>query len=83
MATHFVKVGDRYPILVATLLKPDGTAQDLTGYTVKLLMRKRDATTLKVNAAASIISPTAGTRTRLRAISRFACVAVGGVLIRC
>lgn len=60
MATHFLKVGDRYPALVATLTSADGTAKNLTGHTVKFLMRLTTSSTPKVNAAAAIVTAASG-----------------------
>ncbi len=51
--------GDRYPVLRATL-RVDGAAADLTGCKAKLHMRLDGADTLKVNAAASVVTPASG-----------------------
>ncbi len=51
--------GDRYPVLRATL-RVDGAAVDLTGCTARLRMRLDGADTLKVNAAASVVTPASG-----------------------
>lgn len=57
-----LRKGDRLPLLTATLLDPDGDAVDLTTATgVIFQMRAKHASTLKVSAAASVLSPaTAG-----------------------
>jgi hypothetical protein len=61
-ADFYLKKGDRLASLVATLKKPDGTAQDLTGATVFMYMRLRGSTgTPKINgASASIIDAANG-----------------------
>lgn len=46
---------------VSDTIKVAGAAFDLTGASVKFCMRLRTSTTLKVNATATIVSPTAGT----------------------
>lgn len=55
---HFV--GNRSPSLTGTILV-DGVPVNLTGSTVKLQMRQVIASTLKVDAAATIVSAPAGT----------------------
>lgn len=62
-ATTHYKQNDRLPVYTATLLAGSGssaTAIDLTGCTVKFLMRDK-AKTVKVNAAATVVSAEAGT----------------------
>lgn len=56
--THFV--GNRDPSLADTI-KISGVAVDLTGKTVKFKMRAENASTLKVDAAAIVVSAPAGT----------------------
>lgn len=59
MADTFEVIQDALgPALEATLTKGDGTAQDLTGATVKLFMERRSTGTIKINgAAAAIVAP--------------------------
>jgi len=52
--------GNRDPSLTDTI-RVDGIAQDLTGKTVKLKMRLETGSTLKVDAAAVVVSAPAGT----------------------
>lgn len=61
LTTHYVKQGDRKPSVAATLKYADGTVKDLTGYTVKFLMRKKAGATPKIDAAAAVVSAVAGT----------------------
>jgi hypothetical protein len=42
MSDFFIKVGDRFPVLVTTLKNADGSAMDLTGTKVKFFMRWPD-----------------------------------------
>lgn len=49
------KQGDRLPPLDVVLEESDGTPVDLTGSTVKFLMRALGGTIAKVDAAASVI----------------------------
>lgn len=61
MDTLVVKfVGDRDNDLADTIER-DGTAVNLTGATVKLQMRAVGSSTLKVDAAATIVSSVNGT----------------------
>jgi len=55
-----VKQDDREPSVFATL-QAGGVVIDLTGSTVKFIMRNRATGTVKVNASATVLSPTAGT----------------------
>ena len=55
-----VKRNDRVPSVFATLLS-GVTPIDLTGSTVKFIMRQRGGAAVKVNAAAVVVSATAGT----------------------
>lgn len=57
MITHFK--GNRSPSITDTI-KVDGAAFDLTGSTVKFKMRQEMSATLKVDAAATIVTPAAG-----------------------
>jgi hypothetical protein len=61
--TTVLRKGDTLPAYAATLVEgPARTPLDLTGCTVRFHMRSANATALlKVNAAATIVSPTAGT----------------------
>lgn len=54
-------VGNRNPSITETITYADGTPVDLTGATVTFKMRSVNSTTLKVNAAATIVSAPAGT----------------------
>ena len=58
--SFIIKRNDRSPSIEATLASA-GTGVDLTGATVKFIMRLPGATSAKVNAAATIVSETAGT----------------------
>ncbi len=58
-----MKVGDRLPVLAATLLDVNGSAIDLTGLTVDFHMRKVGATALTATGTCTVVSPTAGTVT--------------------
>lgn len=53
-------VGNRRPSLSDTITI-GGVAYDLTGHTVKLKMRALRSSTLKVDAAATVVTPAAGT----------------------
>jgi hypothetical protein len=55
-----IKRGDRSPSVEATLRKA-GVVVDLTGGTVQFVMKSKHGGTLKVNAAAVIVSASAGT----------------------
>jgi hypothetical protein len=60
--TFAIKQHDRRPAFTSTLEAPADTPIDLTGCTAKFIMSLNVTPfTLKVNAAATIISPTAGT----------------------
>lgn len=48
--------GQLGPALQATLLKGDGTAQDLTGATITLFMERRSTGTIKISAGAAIVN---------------------------
>ena len=66
MSTFKIKQGDLVPALTATLMQAVGTAAavpiDLTTASgVKFAMRTRNGDTLKVDAAATIVTPSAGT----------------------
>lgn len=54
-------VGNRNPSITETLTTGGGTAYDLTSSTVRFLMRAVGASTNKVAASATIVSPAAGT----------------------
>lgn len=61
MDSFMLRKGDRLPVLSATLLNSSGSAINLSGGSVEFHMRLVDGSTLKVNAAATIVSATAGT----------------------
>jgi hypothetical protein len=54
-------VGNRNPSITETITTADGTPVNLTGSTVKFKMRALRSSTLKVNAAATVVSAPAGT----------------------
>lgn len=54
-------VGNRNPSITDTITYEDGTPVDLTGATVTFKMRALNSTTLKVNTAATVVTPSAGT----------------------
>jgi hypothetical protein len=61
MTTFTIKQGDRLPVIEATLAGADGAA-DLTGATVKFLMRSKGAgATVLVDAAATVVGAALGT----------------------
>lgn len=53
-ADFYIKSGDTSPDLVTTLLDADGAAVNLTGATVRFLMRPRGETELTVDGTAVI-----------------------------
>lgn len=55
-----MKRGDTAPSLRATLRNPDGSAPDLTGATVKFLMRDRTSGAVRVNGSAAIVTAASG-----------------------
>lgn len=55
-----IKQGDRLPLLNATLVDSDGAAVNLTGASVRFLMRN-EAGTVVVNQAATVVSAASGT----------------------
>ena len=59
-ADFYIKAGDRWPTLDATLTDADGTAIDLSGATVKFVMGTVGGTA-KINADATVVSAAAGT----------------------
>jgi hypothetical protein len=59
LTTFHLKRGDRLPSLSATLQTVDGVAVDLTGGTVRFLMRRRGQVA-KVNAAAVVVVAATG-----------------------
>lgn len=62
MSTHpTFFVGNRNPSITQTITNDNGAAHDLTGQTVKFRMRAVGSQTLKVDAAATIVSAAAGT----------------------
>lgn len=60
MADFVIKRNDLDPAIEAQLLNADGTPLDLTGRTVKFIMRLRSGSSPKVNANATIASATDG-----------------------
>jgi hypothetical protein len=60
MSTFTLKRNDRGRSLSAQLLNGDGSVIDLTGSTVKFIMRLSGATTAKVNAAAVVVTAATG-----------------------
>ena len=56
-----IKSGDTTPVITATLTDSAGAAVNLTGATVRFVMRKGGAATAKVAAAATVVSAPAGT----------------------
>lgn len=61
LTRFYIKQGDLLPPLDATLKYSDGTVINLTGCTVKFLMRKITSGAVKVNAAAAVQIAAAGT----------------------
>lgn len=61
LTTFSIKQDDRKPSISATLQYADGTVRDLTGCTVKFLMRKRPGVTAKVDASATVVTAASGT----------------------
>ena len=59
MATVYIKKGDRYPLLTATLQTEDGTAIDLTGGSVVFRMSTQHGKNL-VNTAATVVTAASG-----------------------
>ena len=60
-ADYWIKKGDTTPAIASTLLDADGNPVNLTGATVRFIMRKKGASSAKVNAAATVVTPAAGT----------------------
>lgn len=61
ITTFTIKQGDRLPSIEATLAGADGPA-DLTGATVKFLMRTKGASpTILIDAAATVVGAVLGT----------------------
>jgi len=60
LTRFYLKQHDRLPSLVATLQYADGTPKDLTGCTVKFLMRRTRGALAKVDAAAVVTDATTG-----------------------
>lgn len=61
MPDFTVKQGDTLPVFSDTLSYSDGTNPNLTGASVQFIMRSMVNKTVTTNAAATIVSPTAGT----------------------
>ncbi len=60
MSDFTVKRNDRLPEITALLKDPAGAAVNLTGATVKFLMRSPNAASAKVNAAGAIVDAASG-----------------------
>ena len=58
--TAYLKQNDTSPTLDAILTDVDGTVVDVTGATVRFHMQKIGATTLKIDAAATVVDGAAG-----------------------
>lgn len=56
-----IKSGDTTPVITATLTDANGAAVNLTGATVRFVMKKGGTATPKVAAAATVVSAVAGT----------------------
>lgn len=60
MADFTIKRGDRLPVIQATIKDDTGTVVDLTGATVDFHMVHKTTRTVKVDAAASVVTPATG-----------------------
>lgn len=60
MADYTMTQGDTLRSIEATLYGPDGAVIDLTGCTVKFLMRRQNSAVLKVQSLATIVTAAAG-----------------------
>lgn len=60
MADYSIKQGDVLPIFTDTLTYSDGTPVNLTGATVKFVMRALTSNTLTTNAPATVVNPGGG-----------------------
>ena len=60
MADFVIRKGDRLPELQATLTDSAGAAVNLTGLTVRFHMRQVGSRTVKVNGAATLVTPASG-----------------------
>lgn len=58
--TFYIKKGDRLPSLGVTLLDSAGTAQDVTGATVKFAVRRKGNKTTLLDATATIVTAASG-----------------------
>lgn len=56
----YIKQNDTLPALVAYLYNPDGSVVDLTGATVKFIMRLTSGGAAKVDTAATVVTATSG-----------------------
>jgi hypothetical protein len=60
--TFYMKQGDTLPAIAATLAGADGEPADLTGASVRFLMRtKGSSSSVLVDADATVVDPTEGT----------------------
>lgn len=55
-----MKAGDRLPIMTAKLVDENGAAVNLTGATVRFIMRPKFQSSVKINAAATILAALTG-----------------------
>lgn len=60
LTVHYIKQGDLKPSIAAILSYVGGSVKNLTGHTVKLLMRARPGVTPKISAAVTVVSEPAG-----------------------
>lgn len=60
LTAFYIKQGDRLPSLSATLEEIDGSAVDLSGGTVKFLMRRRAGLAALIDASAAVVNASLG-----------------------
>lgn len=58
--TFYIKLGDRLPSLGCTLLDDTGTAQDVTGATVKFAVRRKGVPVTLLDASATVVTAASG-----------------------
>lgn len=56
----YIKQNDTSPALVGQLFNPDGSNPDLTGATVKFIMRSSSGGAAKVDASATVVTASTG-----------------------